>query len=148
MANLKLTNQLDEKKVDATLYKQIVGSLRYICNSRPDINYGVGLVSRFMSDPRQSHLATTKHILRTCMEILDELKIECSKPIRLMVDNRSTISQSRNPISHGRSKHIETKFHYLREQVSKEKLELVYCPIEERVADIFIKALGRIGLRS
>ncbi|WVZ21733.1 hypothetical protein V8G54_000277 [Vigna mungo] len=64
IANLKLTSQQEETKVDATLYKQIVGTLRYICNTRPDISYGVGLISRFMHDPRQSHLAAAKHILR------------------------------------------------------------------------------------
>ncbi|BAU01092.1 hypothetical protein VIGAN_11025000, partial [Vigna angularis var. angularis] len=62
--NTKMFIQADDKKVDATLFKQIVGSLRYVCNSRPDISYGVGLVSRFMSDPRQSHISTAKHILR------------------------------------------------------------------------------------
>ncbi|XP_047147225.1 secreted RxLR effector protein 161-like [Vigna umbellata] len=64
ISNLKLTDQGDEKKVDATLYIQIVGSLRYIYNSRPDISYGVGLVSRFMNEPRLSDMSTAKHILR------------------------------------------------------------------------------------
>ncbi|XP_047149354.1 secreted RxLR effector protein 161-like [Vigna umbellata] len=64
MANLQLTCQQEETKVDATLFKQIVGTLCYICNSRPNISFRVGLVSRFMHDPRQSHLAAAKHILR------------------------------------------------------------------------------------
>lgn len=64
MANLKLSYQQEETKVDATLFKQIVGTLRYSCNSRPDISFGVELISRFMHDPRQSHLAVAKHILR------------------------------------------------------------------------------------
>ncbi|XP_052736064.1 secreted RxLR effector protein 161-like [Vigna angularis] len=63
IANLKLSIQANDKKVDATLFKRIVGSLRYVCNSRLDISYGVGMVSRFMSDLIQSHLATAKHIL-------------------------------------------------------------------------------------
>lgn len=58
-----------------------------------------------------------------------------------MVDNISTINLSKNPISHSRSKHIETKFHYLRERVSEGKLELVYCNTDEQKADIFTKAL-------
>lgn len=64
IANLKLIEQSDEKKVDATLYKQIIGSLRYICNSRSDINYSVGLLSRFMNEPRLTHMSVVKHILR------------------------------------------------------------------------------------
>ena len=37
-----------EKLVDKTVFRQMVGSLRYICNTRPDVAYGVGLVSRFL----------------------------------------------------------------------------------------------------
>jgi len=48
---LKLIKELYQKFVYAMLYKQLIGSLRYICNSKPDINYGVGLVSRFMTNP-------------------------------------------------------------------------------------------------
>ncbi|WVZ26585.1 hypothetical protein V8G54_005129 [Vigna mungo] len=61
IANIKLDLQPSDEKVDATFFKQIVGSLRYVCNSRPD---SVGLVSRFMEDPKQAHLSTVKHILR------------------------------------------------------------------------------------
>ncbi|WVZ20115.1 hypothetical protein V8G54_007437 [Vigna mungo] len=63
-ANLKLADQPEEERVDASLYNQIVGSLRYICNSKPDISYGVGLLSRFMNEPRTSHMAAAKHVLR------------------------------------------------------------------------------------
>lgn len=62
-ANVMLSNLEEERKVDATLYKQIVGTLRFMCNNRPDISFAVGLVSRFMSDPRHTHLVTAKHIL-------------------------------------------------------------------------------------
>ncbi|XP_047159680.1 secreted RxLR effector protein 161-like [Vigna umbellata] len=64
MANLQLTCQQEETKVDTTLFKQIVGTLRYICNSRLNISFGVGLVGKFMHDPRQSHLAAAKYIMR------------------------------------------------------------------------------------
>ena len=63
IGNLILKEELDQKPIDATLYKQLVGSLRYICNSRPDISYGVDLVSRFMADLRAPHLFAAKHIL-------------------------------------------------------------------------------------
>ncbi|MCI62968.1 hypothetical protein A2U01_0084225, partial [Trifolium medium] len=42
-ATLKLSKSENEQAVDATLFKQVVGSsLRFICNTRPDINYAVG----------------------------------------------------------------------------------------------------------
>lgn len=70
-SNCKL--QLIESKngVDSTLYKQIVGSLRFVCNGRPDIAFGVGLVSRFMTDPRISHMTAAKRILRYLKGTLD-----------------------------------------------------------------------------
>jgi len=49
---------------DATLYRQIVGSLRYLCNTRPNIAYSVGTISRFMKAPKISHMMAAKRILR------------------------------------------------------------------------------------
>lgn len=54
----------DEERVDVTLYKQMIRSLRYICNSRPNINSVVGVFSRFMHDPRKSHMLDGKGVLR------------------------------------------------------------------------------------
>jgi negative regulator of replication initiation len=48
--NVKLVMNEEEEIVDPTLFKKIVGSLRYLCNSRPNIAYAVGIISRFMSE--------------------------------------------------------------------------------------------------
>ena len=48
-----------------------------------------------------------------------------------MIDNVSAIRLAKNPVSHGRSKHIEVRFHFLREQVNKGKLELIYYPTKK-----------------
>ena len=61
---MKLSLVNDEKEVNPTLFKQIVVSLRYLCHTRPDIAYGVGLISRYMVKPTTSHLVTAKRILR------------------------------------------------------------------------------------
>ena len=62
--NMKLDTGDHEASVDATLFKKLVGCLRFVYHSRPEISYGFGLVSRFMSNPKQSHLAAAKRILR------------------------------------------------------------------------------------
>ena len=72
--------------------------------------------------------------------LLEELKVEIQRPVRLYVDNKSTISLAMNPVAHGRSKHIETRFHFLREKVSKKQLDLRYCSTEMQLADIFTKS--------
>lgn len=54
-SNQKLDADEEGEDVDATVFKQLVGSLRYLCNTRPDICYSVGVISRFMSKPKVSH---------------------------------------------------------------------------------------------
>ena len=51
-------------RVDETLFKQVVGSLMYLTVTRPDLMYGVSLISRFMSSPTMSHCLAVKRILR------------------------------------------------------------------------------------
>jgi hypothetical protein len=50
--------------LDVTLYKSIIGSLRYLVNTRPDISYTVGILSRFMESPAEQHWAAMKQLLR------------------------------------------------------------------------------------
>jgi len=73
--------------------------------------------------------------------ILKEMEIEVSGPIALFIDNKSAISLAINPVLHGRSKHIEAKFHFLREKVNKGALQIVHCSTELQLADIFTKPL-------
>ena len=61
---VKLTKECTSKKVDTTLYRQLVGSLGYLTYSRQDICFAVDLVSRFMQEPRESHWMVAKRILR------------------------------------------------------------------------------------
>ncbi|XP_058742025.1 secreted RxLR effector protein 161-like [Vicia villosa] len=61
---LKLSRENDGKRVDLTQYKSLIESLRYLTATRPDIVYGVGLLSRFMEEPCVSHWQGAKKILR------------------------------------------------------------------------------------
>ncbi|KAL6214302.1 hypothetical protein ACLB2K_013738 [Fragaria x ananassa] len=60
----ELMKDEDGVKVDATGYKQIVGSLRYLTVTRPDLMFVVGLVSRYMERPTELHLSAVKRVLR------------------------------------------------------------------------------------
>ncbi|GJR08472.1 retrovirus-related pol polyprotein from transposon TNT 1-94 [Tanacetum coccineum] len=59
------------KKVDSTLFKSLIGSLRYLTCTRPNILFAVGLISHFMEEPTTKHLKIAKRILRY---IFTELK--------------------------------------------------------------------------
>ncbi|MCI32646.1 cationic amino acid transporter 1-like [Trifolium medium] len=73
--------------------------------------------------------------------LLREIKMNQQEEFELMIDNKSAISLAKNPIAHGRSKHIETKFHYLRDQVCNGRLKLTHCKIEIQIADMLTKPL-------
>ncbi|XP_066324261.1 secreted RxLR effector protein 161-like [Miscanthus floridulus] len=68
---LKLTKADTATKVDATLYRSIIGGLRYLVHTKPNIAFAVGYVSRFMEDPRENHCATVKRLLRYIKETVD-----------------------------------------------------------------------------
>jgi hypothetical protein len=53
-----------EKDVDIKVYRSMIGSLLYLCASRPDIMLSVGMCARFQSAPKESHLVAVKRILR------------------------------------------------------------------------------------
>jgi hypothetical protein len=61
---LQLSKNGDTPAVDSTNYRSVVGSLRYLVNTRPDLAYSVGYVSRFMEAPREEHMTAVKRILR------------------------------------------------------------------------------------
>ena len=69
---LKLTKASTAAKVDATLYRSIIGDLRYLVHMRPDIAFAVGYVSRFMEDPREDHWAAVKRLLRYVKGTVDQ----------------------------------------------------------------------------
>ena len=54
-SRLKLGKTTAGGAVDATLYRSVVGSLRYLCNTRPDITFVVGMVSRYLEAPAAPH---------------------------------------------------------------------------------------------
>lgn len=56
-------------------------------------------------------------------------------------DNKSAILIARNPIHHGWTKHIDTHYHFLRDLVKNEQMNLVHCGTNEQVADVFTKVL-------
>ncbi|KAL0356000.1 UNVERIFIED_CONTAM: Retrovirus-related Pol polyprotein from transposon TNT 1-94 [Sesamum radiatum] len=61
---VKLSKDDGARKVDSTTFRSLVGSLRYLTCTRPDILFAVGLVSRFMENPSEEHMNAAKRILR------------------------------------------------------------------------------------
>jgi hypothetical protein len=62
----------------------------------------------------------------------------------LRVDNKSAIDLAKNPVHHERSKHVETKFHYIRKSVEDGKISLEQVSTGDQLADIMTKSLTRV----
>ena len=65
-------------------------------------------------------------------------------PPMLYVDNKATISLIKNPILHDRSKHIEIRFHYIRECTNRGLIKIDFIRTEEQLGDILTKSLARV----
>ncbi|XP_066354523.1 secreted RxLR effector protein 161-like [Miscanthus floridulus] len=223
---LKLSQKKVDEVVDPTAYRSIIGSFRYIVNTRLDLAYSVGVVSRYMEAPGREHWATIKHILRylkgtigygckyekgtelkpsflgysdsdfagdvedrksttgvvyflgnrlvtwasqkqkivalssceaeyvaaaaaACQGVwLSRLIVDLmgmkEAPVKLLMDNMSTIALSRNPVHHDRSKHIDAKYHFIRECIEEGKVDVDHVGTAGQFADIFTKSLGRV----
>ena len=62
---------------------------------------------------------------------------------QLKMDNISAIVLSKNPVLHDQSKHIDMKFHFIRECIDKGSILLEYASSQEQLADLMTKALGQ-----
>ena len=62
-------------------------------------------------------------------------------PLPLLVDNQGAMFLASNPAVEGRTKHIEIPYHYIRECVQDEVINLLYIPTKEQLADLFTKNL-------
>ena len=84
------------------------------------------------------------------------ININISEPIIIYEDNNGCISIASNPSNHKRSKHINIKYHFSREQIEKNQIKLEFVCTENQVADAltkplpavtFLKFRGRMGLQ-
>jgi len=71
------------------------------------------------------------------------LGFDMSKPTLIYSDNQGSIALSKNPEHHARSKHIDVRHHYVREQVALGSVAFQYITTSEMVADALTKALPR-----
>ena len=61
-------------------------------------------------------------------------------------DNQGAIALSKNPVNRQRSKHIDVKYHFSRTTLSEGKIDIIYCPSEDMVADILTKPVARVRI--
>ena len=72
---------------------------------------------------------------------LKELGLPQEKPTMILVDNKLAIDLDKNPVFHNQSKHIDTRYHYIRESIARKDVQLEYMKCHDQVANIFTKPL-------
>ena len=62
----------------------------------------------------------------------------------LYCDNQSCVKLSENLVFHDKSKHIEIKYHYIKDMVQRGEIKLWYVATDEQIADVLTKPLARV----
>nr|GEY39881.1 hypothetical protein [Tanacetum cinerariifolium] len=159
--NKKLDEDLQGKPVDATLYRGMIGSLMYLTASRPDLIYVVCLCAQYQAKPTEKHLQAVKQIFRylkgtikmglwysknTDMSLLayaDADHAGCQDTRHSTSESAHAIALCCNNVQHSRAKHINVRYHFIKEQVENEIVKLYFVRTEYQLASIFTKPLPR-----
>nr|XP_016470457.1 PREDICTED: uncharacterized protein LOC107792737 [Nicotiana tabacum] len=143
--------------INQIMYRDITGSLLDLTASRPNIVFSVGLCARFQSNPKESHLNAAKRILRYLKETQNMVLyypsgdnfnliglLLCSAPVdQTTVGRFCALNMAKNPVQHKRTKHIDVRHHFLKDNMEKGLICMKFCSTEDQIADIFTKALSR-----
>ncbi|GKF30521.1 hypothetical protein Tco_0100319, partial [Tanacetum coccineum] len=127
----KLDADLQGTPIDATHYRGMIGSLMYLTSSRLDLIYAVCLCAWYQAKPTKKHL-----------KALTDYGFQFNK-IPLYYDNKSAIALCYNNVQHSKAKHINVRYHFIKEQVENGIVELYFVQTEYQLADIFTKPLPR-----
>ena len=65
-------------------------------------------------------------------------------PTIVFGDNQASIAMVKNPVYHSRSKHIDIRYHYIRDVYANDYIKLVYCPSNLNIADLMTKGIARV----
>ena len=72
-----------------------------------------------------------------------EIEYQCVSDTKLYIDNQSAIRLIKNPEFHKRTKHIDTRYHFVRNMYLEGELSLEYIKSSEQLADLMTKSLPR-----
>ena len=75
--------------------------------------------------------------------MLKELNYEQEEATKIYCDNNSAIALSKNLVFHKISKHIDTRYHFIKELIRNGEIYLEYCKSNDQYADIFTRPLGK-----
>ena len=77
-------------------------------------------------------------------QLLEDMGFPQKGPTVIYEDNTGAIAMSENPVSHNRTKHIDIKYHFVRERVELGEIKLVHVATENQLADLLTKSLAKV----
>ncbi|GJY78946.1 retrovirus-related pol polyprotein from transposon TNT 1-94 [Tanacetum coccineum] len=119
--------------VDPTRYRGMVGSLMYLTASRPDL-----VLPRF----KEKYIGKCIVPRRKACQLLTDYGFNFNK-IPLYSDSKISIALSCNTVQHSKMKHIAIRYHFIKEQVENEVVEIYFVKTDYQLEHIFTKALAR-----
>ncbi|GJS38012.1 putative ribonuclease H-like domain-containing protein [Tanacetum coccineum] len=168
MATERLDADLQGTPTDQTTYRRMIGGLMYLTASRPDIAFATFVCARYQARPTVKHLKEVKRIFRYLRQSYNmglwypkdsgfELiaysdadhagcKDDCkstSGGLQFLGEKLSDIIISMHPVQHSKTKHIDIRYHFIKEHVEKGTVELYFVGTEYQLADLFTKALPK-----
>nr|GEW84727.1 hypothetical protein [Tanacetum cinerariifolium] len=156
MAIKHLDADLSGTPVDQMKYRSKVGALMYLTTSRLDIMHVTCYFARYQAQPTEKHLTAVKRIFRCLKDTIhmglwypkdtgfeltafsDSNHAGCLDACK---STSGAIAISCNPVQHSRTKHIDVRYHFIKEKVEKGIVELFFIGTEYQLADMFTKAL-------
>jgi hypothetical protein len=127
--------RVDRKSTSGTC--QFLGSLLVSWSSRKQSS-----VAQSTTEAEYVAAASCYSQLLWITYMLSDFGEECSH-LPLMCDSTSAISVAKNPVLHSRTKHIEVRYHFLRDNVEKGNIDLIHVPTEKQLANILTKPLDQ-----
>ena len=110
------------------------------------IDFGTGLQKRVTASTPESEYIALAHGLKELLwtkQIIEELGIKIRTPILVHEDNQTCIKIAENPMSQKRTRHMDIRYHFIRDFVQDKTIKLVYCQTDFQQADILTKPLAR-----
>jgi hypothetical protein len=74
--------------------------------------------------------------------LLQDIDLANPNPVKIHCDNQSAIQLVRNPVLHARTKHINIRYHFIRDQLESNKIDIIYIETKMQIADILTKPLA------
>lgn len=105
------------------------------------------IVSLSSAEAEYVALCETAKELMWIKRVAESLGVNVELPIEVRSDSQSAIAITENQKFSHRTKHIDTKYHFVREAVEKKLIELVYHPTATNIADMMTKPLGGNKIR-